>query len=225
MLFHGYKGQHLIAIYEGETTIRVKIHHSLLYVTGLLTPNAFFLQLAHIETFKGLKRRGLVHGQLRNGFQPHSTITVALFVMSAVSTLSGLHSTICMAFEMLPQSRTGGKALRTRLTPVWFVSCVYSTMVDQIPFRTKGLSALRARKWSLSSMLAHVNSKIKLFDKALTTVWTKMTLLIFDTDMPVHFVRFQLTFCHKTAATHVAKERLFACVDSQVVVQLCLASK
>ena len=77
MLFHGYKGQHLIAIYEGETTIRVKIHHSLLYVTGLLTPNAFFLQLAHIETFKGLKRRGLVHGQLRNGFQPHSTITVA----------------------------------------------------------------------------------------------------------------------------------------------------
>ena len=52
-----------------------------------------------------------------------------------------------------------------------------------------------------------------------------MALLIFDTDMPVHFVRFQLTFCHEAAATHIAKERLFTRVDSQMVVQLCLASK
>ena len=127
-------------------------------------------------------------------------------------------------------------------------------MVDQIPLRTKGLSTLGAGKWSLSSVLAHVHwgscvrqkmatvshlcaifqqfkkickltSKIKLFHKALATVWTQMTLLIFDTNMPVHFVRFQLTFRHKAAATHIAQERLFPGVDSQVVIQLCLASK
>ena len=40
-----------------------------------------------------------------------------LFVMSAVSPLSGLHSTSGVAFEVLPQSRARGKALGTRLTP------------------------------------------------------------------------------------------------------------
>ena len=97
---------------------------------------------------------------------------VLLFVMSAVSPLSGLHSTSGMAFEVLPQSRARGKAFGTRLTPkiligsdcfcccytpVWFISRVYSTMVDQIPLRTEGLSTLRAGKWSLSSVLAHVH--------------------------------------------------------------------
>jgi len=225
VLFHGYKGEHLIAVNKGEPAISVEVHHSLLDVAGLLTSHAFLLQLTHIETLKGLERRGLVHGQLRDGFQPDSAIPVALFVMSAVSPLSGLHSTSGVAFEVLPQSRARGKALGTRLTPVRFISRVYSTMVDQIPLGTKGLSTLGAGKWSLSSVLAHVHSKIKLFHKALATVWTQMALLIFDTDMPVHFVRFQLTFCHEAAATHIAKERLFARVDSQMVVQLCLASK
>ena len=40
-----------------------------------------------------------------------------LFVMSAVSPLSGLHSTSGVAFEVLPQSRARGKALGTRFTP------------------------------------------------------------------------------------------------------------
>ena len=40
-----------------------------------------------------------------------------LFVMSAVSPLSGLHSTSGVAFEVLPQSRARGKALGARLTP------------------------------------------------------------------------------------------------------------
>ena len=55
MLLHGYKGQHLIAVYKGETTVRVEIHHSLLDVAGLLTSHAFLFQLAHVEAFKGLE--------------------------------------------------------------------------------------------------------------------------------------------------------------------------
>ena len=42
-------------------------------------------------------------------------------------------------------------------SPVWFVSCVYSTVIDKIPLRAEGLSTLRAREWSLASVLAHVH--------------------------------------------------------------------
>ena len=42
-------------------------------------------------------------------------------------------------------------------SPVWFVSCVYSTVIDKIPLRAEGLSTLRAGEWSLASVLAHVH--------------------------------------------------------------------
>ena len=86
----------------------------------------------------------------------------------------------------------------------------------------RSTGTLVVQKWQFSN---HLTSKIELFDKALAAVWTKMTLLVLYPHVSVQFVRFQLTFGDEAATTHVAEERLFASVDSQVVVQLCFASK
>ena len=66
--------------------------------------------------------------------------------MSAVSPLSRLHSTSSMAFEVLPQSRAGGKALGTRLTSK---KCIRSVLVFVVVVVTHlyGLSPVCIRLW------------------------------------------------------------------------------
>ena len=106
---------------------------------------------------------------------------------------------------------------------LWCATLVVPCNRGQGKWHSTGTGTLVVvQHWPFSN---HLTSKIELFDKALAAIWTKMTLLVLDPHVSVQFVRFQLTFGDEAATTHVAEERLFASVDSQVVVQLCFASK
>ena len=76
-----------------------------------------------------------------------------------------------------------------------------AVVVDQVSLRPEGLATFLARKRSLSRVLPQVDSQIKLLDKTLATLRTKMALLIFDPHMAVQFVRLQLSFGNKATPT------------------------
>ena len=98
-------------------------------------------------------------------------------------------------------------------------------VVNQASFRTESLSTIHTNKWSLSRMFPHMDSQIKLFNKALSAFLTKARFVMLNSYMSVNLVRSQLTFGHKASSTHVARKWPLPCMDSEVIVILRLASK
>lgn len=65
---------------------------------------------------------------------PIVSVSVYLSVLFAVGPLRGVHPTVCVRLEVLPEAGAGGEALAAGLTPVRLVACVNSPVVHKIPF-------------------------------------------------------------------------------------------